>query len=175
MTGNSSSQNSSTDWPSAKCKLARCGAQVVGPEAGVELFVAVVVVDAVAEPDALQVDGERLVEVALAVALIVGVDGLDEAADAQVVAPVLVEEYVAALQRCLREVVYQRFLAQGQRLESLDLVAEHLDVGELLVGVLEVVRVGGRKGTGCYDHGEKSCLHYLYRWISICGWVVRDD
>ena len=53
------------------------------------------VMDAVAEPDAFQVDGERAVEVAVPIAFVVCVDGFEQATDTQVVAPVLVEEDVA--------------------------------------------------------------------------------
>ena len=120
------------------------------------------VVDAVAEPDAFQVDGERAVEVALAVALVVGVDGFEQAADAQVVAPVLVKEDVAALKGGLGEVVDEGFLPEAELVETRHLVAEHLDVGKLLVGVLEVIGHGRRQCACGHEHGEELFFH--------CGW-----
>ena len=129
-------------------------------ETGHELLRPVVVVDAVAEPDPFQVDGEGLEEVAVPVALVAGVDGFEHAADAQVVAPVLVEEDVAPLQGGFGKVIDKGFLTEAQVVETGHLVAEHLDVGKLLVSVLETVGHGGGQRTGSYEHGDKLFFHY---------------
>ena len=108
-------------------------------EVGVELLAAVVVVDAGGEPQALEIHLEGEEVLVLAVAPVVGVDFLEGVADAEVVASVLVEKDVASGEGGFLEVIDEGLLAQGELVEAGHLIAEHLDVGKLLVGVLEVV------------------------------------
>ena len=58
--------------------------------------------------------------------------------DGKVVAAVLVEEDVAALESCLGEVVYKFLLIERQLVESRYFVAEHLDVGKAVDMIVEV-------------------------------------
>ena len=93
--------------PLSERKLACCYfverlAEKVLRECGLKLLIAVVVVYATAEPNALQVVVERQEVLRLAVAFIIRENRLQHTADAEVVAPVLVEEDVAPLQGGLR-------------------------------------------------------------------------
>ena len=100
------------------------------------------VVDAVAEPRALQVCFQCLP--LLAVGLFVGsgcggVECFEDAAYLQVVLSILVPQYVSSPEGCLLQVVYECLLLEGETLEALYFVAQHLEVCKALVGVLEVV------------------------------------
>ena len=115
----------------------QCLAEEFGSEAGLELVGAVVVMYTTREPYTLGVGHEVLPFLSLLVALEVGVYGLQHLADNEVVASVLVEQDVAALQRSLLEVVNKFLLVERERIESLHFVAEHLDVRKCLVGIAE--------------------------------------
>ena len=118
------------------------GREVFEGELGDEFVVSVVVVDAVGKPDPLYVGQElgplRIVAVAL-VALDDGVQGLT---DDDVVLVVLGEDDVPPGERGLAQVVNQLLLGRGQGLESLDLVAKDLNVGELVDLPLEGFGLG---------------------------------
>lgn len=118
-----------------------------------ELFATVVVVDAGGEPEALQIDFKGAEVVVGAVALVVGIHFLKGTADAEVVASVLVEEDVAAREGGFLEVIDEGFLPQRELVEAGHLVAQHLDVGKLLVGVAEIVGGLCRREGEC-DHCE---------------------
>ena len=88
-----------------------------GREAGHELLAAIVVMDAVGEPHALQVDLHCLEIGRSLVARIAGIDRLKHLSDDKVVLAVLVEEDVTTLQGGFREVIYQFLLVESQSLE----------------------------------------------------------
>ena len=104
-----------------------------------ELLAAIVVVDARGEPKATQVGLEGFKLLAFLLHLIGGVDGLEHVAEAQVVASVLVEEDVAAQECGLLKVINEGFLLERELLKALHLVAQHLNVVKLDVGVAEGV------------------------------------
>ena len=104
--------------------------QVALRKFGDELVVRVVVVDAVGEPDLLEVLLQSLPFGRRTVALEVLIDGLQRAAHGQVVLEVLVVEDVTAALGRLREVVNQLLLLERQLLEAGNLVTNHLDVVE---------------------------------------------
>ena len=136
----------------------------VGRKFGLELLASVMVMDACGEPYALQVSGECAKLLRVAVAAEVGVDSFEHTADAQVVASVLIEKDVATLQSCFREIVDEGFLFERQLFKSLHLIAKHLNVGKLLVGVLEVVCLcrgcgWAQRGGSCEHHSGKFCFH----------------
>jgi hypothetical protein len=74
-----------------------------------------------------------------AVAFVVGVDRLKHFAYAQVVFAILIKEDVASAEGGFTQIVDKFFLLEGEFVEPVHLVAEHLQVGKLLVGVLEIV------------------------------------
>ena len=96
------------------------------------LGVGVVVMDAVGEPDALEVHLKFLPTDGVAVPFVVDVDVLEEAANAKVVAVVLVVHDVASAQTGHVQTVHQGLLLGAQLLPSWDLVADEFQVGELL-------------------------------------------
>ena len=71
-------------------------------ECGLKLLIAVVVVYATAEPNALQVVVERQEVLRLAISFIIRENRLQHPADAEVVTPVLIEEDITPLQGGLR-------------------------------------------------------------------------
>ena len=89
----------------------------------------------VGEPHPLEIDGERLEILAFAVAGVVGVNRLQHLADAQVIAPILIPKDVASAQCGLREVIYKRLLPKRELIETMNLVAEHLQIGKTFVVV----------------------------------------
>ncbi len=95
--------------------------------------------DAVGKLDLLQIEFETFEFVALAVAVEVGVDVLDEVADSEVVFAVLIPENVAAGDGCLCQIVDEDALLRGQILKIGHFVAKHLDVGETVDCVVEIV------------------------------------
>ena len=121
------------------------GAQPRFGKFGDKLFATIVVVDAAREPHALQIGSESLKIAAAAVALVVLIDRFEHFADAEVVASVLVEKDVTSGQCGLGEVIDKRFLLKVEAFKAFHLVAQHLDVGKLLIGVAEsvVLRCGG--------------------------------
>ena len=106
------------------------------------------VVGTVAEFHLLEVSLEGEEVSLLAVAAVVFVDSLEELAQLQVVASVLVPKYVAAAQGCLGEVIYEFFLVEGEVGETGHGIAEHFYVGE---AVYYVAR--GVVGVGMICHG----------------------
>ena len=104
-----------------------------------ELVAAIVVMNAVGEPYTLEVHLKGAEFFALPVAFEVCVDGLQELADAQVVAPVLVPKNIPSRERSLGKEVYEFFLAEGQVVETVDLIAQHLQIGKALIVVLEII------------------------------------
>ncbi len=136
-----------------------CFAEVVLREVGKELLAAVVVVDAGGEPHALEVDGEGLEEFVGTFSAVVFIHGFEECTDAEVVTSVLVEKDVAAFKGGFLEIVDEGFFLEGEFLETFHFVAEHLDVGELLVGIFETVgsalrlcRSGSAERGDCGNH-----------------------
>ena len=101
-------------------------------EFGPELVVGVVMVDAVGEPDFLEVLLERLPLGRRAVALEMGVDRLERPADRQVVFEVLVEKAVAAALGDFGQVIDQLLLFQRKLFKGGNLVTDHLDVWVML-------------------------------------------
>ena len=91
------------------------------------------------EPHALEVDGECAVEFVGMFSVVVLVDGFEEGTDAEVVTSVLVEEDVASFESGFLEIVDEGLFLKCEFFEAFHFVAEHLDVGELLVGILETV------------------------------------
>ena len=96
------------------------------------LRVGVVVVDAVGEPNALEVDLECHPSLHGAIAFVIEVDVLQQPTDAEVVAVVLVVHDVPATQPCHVQAVDQGLLTLGELLPPGDLVPDNLQVGELL-------------------------------------------
>lgn len=103
-----------------------------------------------------------LVECVLMVALVVGVDGLEQGAYAQVVTPVLVEQNVASIERSLLQVVDECLFFEREFVKALYLVAEHLYVGKLFVGILKTIgslRLCAKGRCGSYHHGGYCMFH----------------
>ena len=115
-------------------------------EARFELLATVVVVRAGGEPEAFEIRNETLPIGRSAVALVVGINLFEQSANAEVVTAVLVEKDIAALQGCFLEIIDKSFLFEREFFKALNAVAQHLDVGKLLVGVLKAV--GSRLGCG---------------------------
>ena len=105
-------------------------AQLFATEIGHELVAAVVVMDAVGEPEALEVDGQT--PVGTAGGELMPVDGFERAPDEQVARVVLVPHYVAAIERGLRQVEEQHLAHGRQTVEVRNLVAQDADVGEAI-------------------------------------------
>ena len=108
-------------------------------EAGLELVFGIMVMYAVAEPYALQIEFLCLELVVVAVAGVILVYSFQCSSYLQVVFAILVKQYVATFQCCLRQVVEQCTLLQRQLLESGYLVSKNLQVGESLYLVGEIV------------------------------------
>ena len=105
--------------------------------------------DAAGEPEALDVGHELGPAGVVPVALVAPDDGVEGPQDREVVLVVLVEEDVPAAQGGLAEVVDQLLLRRRQGLEAGDLVAQDLQVGELVDLPLELRRGrGGGLGRG---------------------------
>ena len=119
-----------------------CGEELLR-ELGGELVHRIVVMYAVGKFYLLQIELKPLVVGAVPVAVIVGIDILDEVADGQVVAAVLVPEYVAAGDGGLGEIVDEDALARGEFLEAGHFVAQHLDVCKTIHGVVEIIGLCG--------------------------------
>src|SRR5262245_49263633 len=98
------------------------------------------VMDAVREPDALQVHHERAKIGGVAVARVVLEDFLERALDREVVAVLLVEDDLAAAERSLVQIVEERFGLAVEAVEARNSVAQHRNVREALR--LEVERLG---------------------------------
>lgn len=94
-----------------------CGEQlfeILLREFGLELVVAVMVVNAVCKPYLLEVLFEGFPLGCLTVAFVGRIYGLECAADGQVVLEVLVEHYVASAFCGLAEIVYEQFLVERE-------------------------------------------------------------
>jgi len=91
--------------------------------------------DAAGKPHTLQIDHESLKLLTLSVTLIMQEDSLQSLSNAQIVLALLIERDVASHQGSFRKTVNIHFLVERQVLKSLQLIAEHLDVGKSLMGV----------------------------------------
>ena len=129
------------------------GAQPLFGEAGNELLIAVMVVQAGGEPKALDVGDEGLEILGLAIAAVVAIDGFEHVANAEVVTTVLIVEDVASGKGGLSKVVDEGSLTERELVETFDLVAQHLNVGKLLVGVGEII-AGCGSGLRCRTQTE---------------------
>lgn len=121
------------------------GAQPLLGKSGYELLVAVMVVQTGGEPKALEVGDEGLEVLGLAVAAIVAIDSFEHVAEAKIVSTVLIVENVTTGECGFGEVVDERLLTKREAVEAFDFVAQHLNVGKLLVGVGEII-AGCRSG-----------------------------
>ena len=138
------------------------GAQPLFGEAGNELLIAVMVVQTGGEPEALDVGDEGLEILGLAVAAVVAINGFEHVANAEIVTTVLIVEDVASGKGGLSKMVNEGFLTERELVEAFDLVAQHLNVGKLLVGVGEIIAGCGRGLCRCThtesregnEHGE---------------------
>ena len=146
-------------------------AELLGSEGWLEFLAAVVVVNAGREPHAFEVFGDSGEEGGVAVSLVGRIDRFEHLADAEIVASVLVEQNVASGKGGFLEIIDEGLLAQRQLVKAFDAVAQHLNVGELLVGVAEVVlrfvcRSGERSQTkrSGHHHGGDSFLHIIIRY-----------
>ena len=106
------------------------------------------VVDAVGEPDPLDVDHELGPLGVIAVAFVALDDRVQGLADDQIVLVELGERDVPAGQRGLAQIIDQLLLGRGQGFEARDLVAQDLDVGELVDLPLEFRSRGRGLGRG---------------------------
>jgi len=107
------------------------------------------VVDAVGEPDPLDVGHERCPARVGPVALVAPDDGVERPDDLEVVLVVLVDHDVTAADRRLAEVIDQLLLARAEGLEAGHLIAQDPQVGELVDLPLELGRGrGGGRGGG---------------------------
>ena len=116
-----------------------CLAKPLGREGRLELVSAIVVMYAVGKPHLTQVGEESLPVLALVHYGGVLQDVLQQTADGQVVAAVLVPQDVASAQGSLRQVVDILLLPQAQVLEGRHAVAQQLYVGKAHLGVWEGV------------------------------------
>ncbi len=107
-------------------------------EVGYELLTTVVMMYAVGEPYAFEIDF-HLLELIRFLVLGILIDIFEYIAHLKVVLAVLVEEDVASPESCLTEVVDECLLFQGKVFEALDLVTEHLKVSKTFIGIDEVV------------------------------------
>ena len=80
----------------------------------------------------------------LTVAVIIGVYTLDEIAYGKIVFAVLIPQYVTSGNGGFCEIVDEDALLRGELLKSGDLITEHLDVGETVGCVVEIVCFGCR-------------------------------
>ena len=108
-------------------------------EARLELLAAIVVVDAVGEPYPLQIFLKSQIVLALAVALVVGVEVFQQVADCQVILAILVEENVTAPEGSLLQVIDKGFLFQAELVEAVHLIAQHLNICKTLVAVFKII------------------------------------
>ena len=106
-------------------------------ERGENLILGVVVVNAVGEPDSLEVCLQRLELLILPIALVRRVHRFQRAADRKVIATVLVCQDIAPHQSRLGEVIKQLLLPEAQLLEAGHLITEDLQVCELVHYVVE--------------------------------------
>src|SRR5690606_3534594 len=128
-------------------------------EARGELVLRVVVVNAVREPDALQIDLECAERLRVAVARVVLDDLLEGALDRGVMRMLLSVDDLAALERGLIEVVQQLLRLEIERLEAGHSIAEDAYVRETFgfVGkIFGIARRGGRSLGGRIGGGRLS-------------------
>ena len=107
------------------------------------------VVNAVREPNSLEICYHILEVLCFSVAFVIRIYSFQHTTDAQVVATVLVEEDVASCQRGFAEVVNQRLLFQVKLLKSVNFVTEHLNVCKLFVCVIKLTLCNFRSVAGC--------------------------
>ena len=138
---------------------------------GQELVERIVVVYAVGEPHFLQVFFEFPEILARAVARVALLDRFERAADAQVVAAVLVEKDIASAECGLVQVIDQLFLFQREGVEARYLVAQHFDVVETVHHPVELLFGPGLGFAGVhayregYHHGQNNGIfHRIHRF-----------
>ena len=93
--------------------------------------------DAGRKPDALQIDRHGLKKRALPVANKILIQRFEHTANPQIIAPVLVKKNVAPVEGGFLQIVYIGLFLQRKFFKSFHLIAQHLDVGKLLVSVFE--------------------------------------
>ena len=93
--------------------------------------------DAGRKPDALQIDRHGLKKRALPVASKILIQRFEHTANPQIVAPILVKQDVAPVEGGFLQIVYIGLFLQRKVFKSFHFIAQHLDVGKLLVGVFE--------------------------------------
>ena len=98
---------------------------------------AIVMVDSVAEPHALQVTLKRCKLVCGTVVRIIQVQRLTSTADTQIVTSVLVEENIASLQCSFAQIIDECFLLQAQFLKTGHRVTQYFQIVEFIHRVLE--------------------------------------
>ena len=131
------------------------GHEPFAAELGHELLAAVVMVDAVAEPESLKVGLEGDEVFVRAVTVVVDVCVFHHLADAEVVFAILVEEDVASVEGCFLQVVDEGLLLQGEVFKTFHFVAEHLEVSKPLVCIFESIFRCGLGG--CVAAGSHEC------------------
>ena len=104
-----------------------------------ELIGRIMMVDTVAEPYLLQILLESLEVGRCAVAGISGIDIFEQTADLQIVAAVLIPYYVAAGLSGLREIIKHLLLLKRKRVKLRHFISEHLDVGEIVDMIIEIL------------------------------------
>ena len=96
------------------------------------------VVDTVGKPHLFQILNHLLPLLVVGVALVVGIDAFEGAADSKVVLEVLVEHNVAATLSGLAQIVNHQLLLQRQSVKFGNLIANHLHVIEAVDNPLEI-------------------------------------
>ena len=91
------------------------------------------VMDAVGEPDSLQIDNKRLPVGIVFRAVIIRVDGFQDPSQLQAVTSILVPKNVSSKQRRLGKIIDEKLLTKWQVGKTRHLVAQHLQVGKALV------------------------------------------
>ena len=129
-------------------------------------------VDAVAEPHLLEVLLEGFVVLGGLVAVVRGINCLEQGADLEVVAAVLVPNDVSPGLCCLAEIVDHELLVERELVEVGYLVAEDFDVGEVVDVIGELGGFQGLRGlfSGClaecwHCHGgasQQGYEHFLH-------------
>ncbi len=144
--GASRSQSSSAVCPSSKRKLVRRDVPDGFPEESFaesrfELFATVMVVYAVGEPYAFQVDGECLEVRSVPVAGIVGVEGLQRFRIRRLYFPFWSQSMSRPVSAASDKIIYQFFPGDGKPVEPVHPVTEHLQICKLLVIIGKKVSV----------------------------------
>ena len=100
--------------------------------------------DAVSEPDSLEVGLQGQEVRRLPISFIGCIDRFQCPAYRQVITTILIEQDVAPHQCGFRQVIKQLFLLEGEGFESRDLVSQDLQVGETVDHVIESIIIRDR-------------------------------